>query len=166
MPIELTVRWTSAGRWNAGQHCAWRLVIARGDAELVECNVLLQQSAHSREMFGAMPLHERGLRSYGRLVNPGGIAFAGLRSVKSCRQETAGLAAVDENGRGGGFCRRAPTPVITGDSRISERLAHSTLTSPKVRLTWKPRNAPNRLQQGPTEALRAPECAPDPSTRT
>src|SRR5260370_34933234 len=30
------------------------------------------------------------------------------------------------------------TPMITGDSQISGRTAHSTLTSPKVRLTWKP----------------------------
>src|SRR5258707_1161937 len=32
-----------------------------------------------------------GLRSYGRLVNPGGLRLRGLRSVKSCRQETAEL---------------------------------------------------------------------------
>ena len=38
-----------------------------------------------------MPLHDRGLSSYGMPVNPRGLAFAELRSAGSCRQETAGL---------------------------------------------------------------------------
>ena len=63
-----------------------------------------------------MPLHERGLSSDGRPVNPGEIALAWLRSVKSFRQENDRAAAVDENGETVDFADVRRTPAITGDS--------------------------------------------------
>ena len=51
----------------------------------------------------------------GGSVNPGEIAFAWLRSVKSCRQENDRAAAVDENGETVDFADVHQTPAITGD---------------------------------------------------
>ena len=100
---------------------------------LSQLNEPLQQSAHSREMFGAMPLHERGIRSYGRPVNPGEIAFAWLTSVKSCRRETTGLQHLMKTAKRWILLTCVKRRLLLAIYEFLSGWLRSTFTSPKGR---------------------------------
>jgi hypothetical protein len=80
-----------------------------------------------------MPLHERGLTSYGRPVNLGEIAFAWLRSVKSCRQETTGLQQLMKTAKQWILLTCAKRLLLLAIYECLGDWLQSTFTSPKVR---------------------------------